>query len=231
MTLTADAPGEAAVTARRRRTRRRRSWVWWIAVGLLATVGLAVVYLGVTFLQVWSASRQDHAQPADRIIVLGAAQYNGRPSPVLAARLDHAADLWHRGLAPKIVVTGGKRPGDRFTEAQASATYLVSKGVPAEAIELEVSSTSSWESLAASARFLRKEGVTNVLLVSDPYHSFRIGAIAAELGLHAHVSPTPTSPVRGTAKLRAMARETAAVAIGRLIGYRRQVRLHTGVRR
>jgi uncharacterized SAM-binding protein YcdF (DUF218 family) len=229
VTLTVDAPDDDAPSPAARR-RRRRPWIRWVALGLVATFGLLVVYVGITFLQVWSASHQDHAQPADRIIVLGAAQYNGRPSPVLAARLDHAADLWKQGLAPKIVVTGGKRPGDQFTEAQASAMYLTAKGVPDDAIERETSSTSSWESLAASARFLRKEGVTDVLLVSDPYHSFRIRAIAAELGLRAHVSPTPTSPVHGAAELRAMARETAAVAIGRLIGYRREVHLHNEVR-
>jgi uncharacterized SAM-binding protein YcdF (DUF218 family) len=188
-------------------------------VGLLLVVLL--VYVGVTFVQVWQASRHDEARAADAIVVLGAAQYDGRPSPVLAARLDHAADLYREGLAPRIVVTGGRRPGDRFTEAEASANYLAGLGIPGDVIERETSSTNSWESLAATARFLADDGVTAVILVSDPYHSFRIDAIAGELGLDAYVSPTSTSPIHGMSEVRAMLRETAAVSVGRILGYRR----------
>lgn len=191
---------------------------------LLAPV-LVVVYLVATFVQVWQASRHDEADRAQAIVVLGAAQYDGRPSRVLSARLDHASALYRRGLAPLIVVTGGRRPGDRFTEAGASASYLMRDGVPGGAIERETSSVNSWQSLAATARFLRNEERTKVILVSDPYHSFRIDAIADELGLDAYVSPTPSSPLRGEAQLRALGRETAAVAVGRLIGYRRLVRI------
>jgi uncharacterized SAM-binding protein YcdF (DUF218 family) len=193
--------------------------------GVLFVVTLIVLYVGFTFVQVWNASRHDEARHAQAIIVMGAAQYNGRPSPVLAARLDHAADLYKAGLAPVVVVTGGRRPGDNFTEAQASAEYLIGLGVPDSAIERETSSTNSWESLAASARFLRGQGITDVLLVSDPYHDFRIKAIAGSLGLTAHVSPTRTSPVTGVAELQAMGRETVAVSLGRIVGYHRLVRL------
>jgi len=186
---------------------------------------LAVVfYVGVTFVQVWLASRSDEARAADAIIVLGAAQYDGEPSPVLAARLDHAAELYRRGLAPLIVVTGGRREGDRFTEAGAGAAYLEGLGIPGNVIERETTSTHSWESLAAAARFLQADGIDTVILVSDPYHSYRIDAIAEDLGLEASVSPTRTSPVDGIAELRAMARETAAVAVGRIIGYPRLLR-------
>ncbi len=191
----------------------------------LVVAALAVLYVGVTFVQVWQASRGDEAQQADAIIVLGAAQYDGRPSPVLAARLDHAVALYEQGLAPLVVVTGGRQPGDRFTEAGASALYLQEQGVPGTAIERETTSTSSWESLAAAARFLREDGITDVVLVSDPYHAFRIDAIADELGLIAHVSPTGTSPIGGFDELRHLGRETIAVAVGRLIGYGRMVRL------
>ncbi|MGH9119121.1 MAG: YdcF family protein [Acidimicrobiales bacterium] len=184
-----------------------------------------VLYVGVTFVQVWLASRRDEARAADAIIVLGAAQYDGEPSPVLAARLDHAANLYRRGLAPLIVVTGGRQEGDRYTEAGAGAAYLERLRIPGTAIERETTSAHSWESLAAAARFLQDDGIERVLLVSDPYHSFRIDAIADDLGLEAFVSPTPSSPVGGGAELRAMARETAAVAVGRVIGYRRLLRL------
>ena len=221
MTLVDSPPADAAPPLPRHQRRWGRIVLRVVAVG----VGLLVLYLGVTFVQVWLASRRDEARAAQAIIVMGAAQYNGRPSPVLAARLDHAAALYEAGLAPVIVVTGGRRPGDAFTEASASAQYLVGLGVPDSAIEREVSSTNSWESLAASARFLRREGITEVLLVSDPYHALRIKAIAGELGLTAHVSPAPDSPVHGFAEVRAMARETVAVSIGRIIGFRRLVRL------
>lgn len=192
-----------------------------LVVGLKAgvVVGLlGVLYLGITLVQVWDASGDDHARPAEAIVVFGAAQYDGRPSPVLRARLDHAFDLWQQGLADVVVVTGGRQPGDRFTEAGASAQYLIDRGVPDATIRREVQGTNSWESLAASARFLRSEGIDEVLLVSDPYHSLRISAIAAELGLQAYVSPADVS-----VSARDMLRETVAVAAGRLVGFRRLV--------
>jgi uncharacterized SAM-binding protein YcdF (DUF218 family) len=209
--------------------RRRRPVRRWTrrAVRVAALIlAAALVYVGVTFVQVWRASRVDGAQAAQAIIVLGAAQYDGEPSPVLAARLDHAAQLYRRGLAPLIVVTGGRQEGDRFTEAGAGARYLESLGVPGSAIERETTSTHSWESLAAAARFLRADDITRVILVSDPYHSYRIEAIAEEIGLEPFVSPTQTSPTGRWSELRALARETAAVAIGRVIGYRRLFRLN-----
>jgi uncharacterized SAM-binding protein YcdF (DUF218 family) len=202
-----------------------------IRVGL--RVGLAVflvlfVYLAVTFVQVWLASRRDEARPSQAIIVLGAAEYDGRPSPVLAARLDHAIDLYRDHIAPVIVVTGGRQPGDRFTEAGASADYLHKHGVPDAAILRETTGRTSWESLEAAARFLDQRHMRRVVLVSDPYHSERIKAIAHEVGLNALTSPTRTSPIRGTSVWRRMLGETARVAAGRLFGYARLDR-HRGV--
>ena len=182
---------------------------------------MLVSYVLVTFVQVWYASHQDDARDAQAIIVLGAAQFDGRPSAVLGARLDHAAELYKQGLAPVIVVTGGKQSGDRFTEAQASATYLEDKGVPGAAIERETTSTNSYDELAAAARFLRARDIDDVILVSDPFHAYRINAIADDVGLNAHVSPTPTSPVHGLDNAQALVRETLAVSAGRLIGYDR----------
>ncbi|HUQ62779.1 MAG TPA: YdcF family protein [Acidimicrobiales bacterium] len=187
------------------------------------------VYLAVTFVQVWLASRQDNAQPAQAIVVFGTAQYDGEPSPVLKARLDHAVDLYRRKLAPVVVVTGGRRPGDRFTEAAASANYLSAHGVPDGDVLREVSGQSSWQSLAATATFLKERGISRVLLVSDPFHSFRIGAMADELGLEGHASPTQSSPISGFSAAKYMARETAAVAVGRIIGYRREAGVHNVV--
>jgi uncharacterized SAM-binding protein YcdF (DUF218 family) len=201
---------------------------WGIKIGL-GLLGLVVLYVAVTFVQVWWASRQDGAEQAQAIIVLGAAQYNGVPSPIYEARLDHAAELYKAGMAEVIVTTGGRQEGDEFSEANAGFTYLVGQGVPESALRQEVDGRNSWESLAASARFLQDEGIDDVLLVSDPYHSFRLAQIAGELGLEAHVSPTGTSPVSNAGELRAMVRETAAVSVGRIIGYRRLMNLDDAV--
>jgi vancomycin permeability regulator SanA len=199
---------------------------------VLLVVLVVAVYLAVTFVQVWSASRRDEAgaghgrrsPPDQAIVVLGAAQYNGRPSPVLRARLDHAADLYGRRVAPTIVVTGGQTVNDptRFTEASASADYLArSRGVPQSAILRENAGCNTWQSLASTANELRKRGQGRVILVSDPFHSARVAAIAAELHLDARVSPTRTSPISGATELRHLARESAIVAAGRIVGFRR----------
>ena len=192
---------------------------------LLVAVVLPVLYFAVTFVQVWWTSRHDGARPSQAVIVLGAAQYDGRPSAVLRARLDHAADLYHRKIAPLVVVTGGKAEGDRFTESAAGANYLHGKGVPDEAILREATGRTSWQSLAASARFLRQRGIHEVVLVSDPFHAARIGGIASELGLDAATSPTRTSPIKGLSEFRHMITETAQVGIARVIGFRRLVRV------
>jgi uncharacterized SAM-binding protein YcdF (DUF218 family) len=201
---------------------------WGVRIGL-GLAGLLVLYLSVTFVQVWWASRQDGAEQAQAIIVLGAAQYNGEPSPIYRARLDHAVDLYEEGMAEVIVTTGGRLDGDEFSEANAGATYLMAQGVPESALRQEVDGRNTWESLAASARFLEDEGIDDVLLVSDPYHSFRLAQIAGEVGLEAHVSPTDTSPVSGGEELRSMLRETAAVSVGRIISYRRLMNVDDAV--
>jgi vancomycin permeability regulator SanA len=184
-------------------------------------VALVLLYVGVTFIQVWQASHRDQARRADAIVVFGAAQYDGRPSPVLRARLDHAADLYRSDVADVVVVTGGRRPGDRATEASTSASYLRAHGVPESALLREVSGTSSWQSLASAANFLKRQDRTRVVLVSDPFHNARIAAMAGELGLDGYVSPTQTSPIGGSEEIRYLAKETVAVALGRVVGYRR----------
>ena len=201
-----------------------------LVVKVVAALVLAVVvYLAFTFGQVWLAARRDEARPADVIVVLGAAQYNGRPSAVLRARLDHAAALYREKRAGTIWVTGGGQPGDRVTEATASADYLHSLHVPDVNIKREVEGRTSWQSLAAVAVFLRSAHQTHVLLVSDPFHSFRIKAIASELGLQGLASPTRTSPIVGLSEVKYMGRETVAVAVGRIIGFRREAGVHAVV--
>jgi uncharacterized SAM-binding protein YcdF (DUF218 family) len=189
-------------------------WAIRIVFGLIA---LVVLYLGITFAQVWWASRGNDTSPASAIIVMGAAQWNGVPSPVLKGRLDHAVDLYERGVAPVIVVTGGKQTGDAVTQGLSGFAYLRDRGVPESAIKIEVDGTNSFEELSASAAILRRAGIgDSVVIVSDPYHAFRVETIAREVGLKPHVSTT-NSP----SSFRPMLRETVAVAIGRIIGFRR----------
>jgi uncharacterized SAM-binding protein YcdF (DUF218 family) len=196
--------------------------------GGLALLGLAVLYVGITFVQVYRASRHDGARPADAVIVLGAAQYDGRPSPVLQDRLDHALALYEEGLTSMVVLTGGRQEGDRFTEATAGYNYLRDRGIPDEHLLKEVGGTSTYESLAASARFLRERGLTSVVLVTSDYHALRVEAIAEEVGLDATVSPTSTR-LTGLDEVRQLGRETVAVAVGRVIGYDRLFRIDSAV--
>lgn len=196
-----------------------------MAIRVVCCLTALLLYFGVTLAQVGAAAMRDEAREAQAIIVLGAAQYNGRPSPVFRSRLDHAAALYQRGVASIVVVTGGGQPGERYSEARAAAEYLYTQGVPDDAQRREVDGRSSWESLSAAARFLRREGIDQVLLVSDPWHSYRIEAIAEAEGLVAYTSPTTTSPYTSAGTLRRLVRETGAVALGRLIGYRRLTRL------
>lgn len=207
-------------------TVERAATPWWKLGPSWNRVGLGVVlvlvgYYLVTLLQVVQAGRSDHTAPVDAIVVLGAAQYDGRPSPQLAARLDHVVTLWERDVAPIVVVTGGNQPGDRFTEASASRRYLEERGVPDRAILAETSGTTTYESLAGVAPMLRDEGIDEIVLVTDPYHAYRSQLIAKELGLDARLSTTPTSVVTGWSSARRHLEEAAGVALGRLVGFDR----------
>lgn len=191
-----------------------------VLLGLAAVVLLGVLWFVFNLWQVHRVGRSDQARPVDAIVVMGAAQYDGRPSPQLAARLDHVVDLWDQGRAPMVITTGGNQPGDRFTEAEASARYLEDRGVPAGAIR-QVGGATSYDSLVAAADVLEGEGLDRVLLVSDPYHSLRIRLIAEEQGLTAYVSPTRTSPVHGGTAFWREVKEAAGVSVGRIIGFDR----------
>lgn len=214
---------EVIVSAATRSRNRRRSWPRRLLIGGLVVVVLGFAYVGFTFAQVVATSHRNdapnaQAAKAQAIVVLGAAQYDGVPSPVLKARLDHALELYRWGIAPVIVVTGGRQPGDRFTEATAGYDFLREHGVPDSAIRKEVNGSTTWESLRATSTFLKEEGITEVILVSDGYHSQRVLDIAKEVGLDARVSPS-TEMLSGATRLRAELRETVAVGIGRLTGF------------
>ena len=204
------------------------TWLTWklVRTVMIVMVLVLVGYYLFTFVQVWVAARQDDQRHSDAIIVLGAAQYDGRPSEDFKARLDHAYDLWAHHVADRIVVTGGNQPGDRFTEATAGANYLLAKGVITDAqIIRENTSRSSWESLAASARILEPKGWTHVVLVSDPFHSLRIRLTAQEIGFDAVVSPTRTSPIKGFDEILRFFGEAGRVAFGRIFGFGRTTRV------
>ena len=178
--------------ARRRKSPFVRAVAWTI---LLAAGGWLALVAAV-----WWAGRDDDARPADAIVVFGAAQYAGRPSPVLEARLEHARALWRRGIAPRLVLTGGKQPADRYSEAQAAARWMRRRGVPASALIIEDASRSTHEQMQAVARIARRRGLDTLVLVSDPPHMLRLRLTAWRVGLVAYGSPTRTSPIVPTSE-------------------------------
>jgi uncharacterized SAM-binding protein YcdF (DUF218 family) len=189
-------------------------------------VTLILIYLVVTAVQVWETGRRYEPHQAGAIVVMGAAQYNGVPSPDLAARLNQAEILWRQHYATTIMVTGSKQPGDHYTESEASARYLIAAGVPGTDI-LEAGGSDSWENLADAAPTLKERNETTVLIVTDPFHEARSLAIASSLGLQPSPTPTKTSPITGAATIPYYAKETVGVALGRIIGYDHLSRLHT----
>jgi uncharacterized SAM-binding protein YcdF (DUF218 family) len=190
-----------------------------IRLVLLVVTGLVAYYL-VTLVQVWLTSRHYDPRPAQAIVVMGAAQYNGTPSPDLQARLNQALILFEQRYAPLIAVTGGKERSDTYTEAQAATAYLVAKGVPPADI-VEAGGDDTWRSLSDLAPMLRARGVTSVLVVTDPFHEDRSMAIASSFGLTPYPTPTQTSPISGPATIPYFLKEAAGVALGRVIGFQR----------
>jgi len=186
----------------------------------LAVVAGALLVLAYTTWRIWDQGNRDDGRPADAIVVLGAAQYNGVPSPIYRARLDHAIDLFEEGLAPAIVMTGGKLPGDKTTEAEAGRRYAMSKGVPEDAILVEDHGRTTLESLRTVSRMLAGRGLHSAVFVSDRTHMLRVLRIAHDEGLEAYGSPTRTSPIDASAseRLRATMHEVGALALYFLAG-------------
>lgn len=163
-----------------------------MAVGWLASFGAVLLW-----------GKRETTASADVIVVLGAAQYVGRPSPVLRARLDHALTLWRRGRAPRLLLTGGKGVGDTMSEAEVGRNYLVRRGIPATVLLLEQEGRSTEQSIEEAARILRGEGLRRAIFVSDPFHMLRIDILARGHGLDPLGSPTRTSPISAS-RLRAL---------------------------
>ena len=163
---------------------------------LIASVVLAVVVIWAASIgAVIFFSGIDQARPAESIVVLGAAQYAGRPSPVLKARLDHGIDLWNRGMGKLLVLTGGRGHGDTTSEAEVGRTYARKRGVPDTAMLLENEGRTSRESMLGVAELLQKRGIKTAILVSDPFHMLRLSIIGRRFGLTPYTSPTRTSPI------------------------------------
>jgi uncharacterized SAM-binding protein YcdF (DUF218 family) len=213
----ASAPVPGSPASRSSPMRRRRSlwgefWRWgvtlfWFSAAALIIAGLVLVFA------IYRQARTDQARPAEAIVVLGTAQYNGWPGPVFQARLDRAIALWREGYAPLLVVTGGKMPGDGYTEADAALAYLTEAGVPPEAIVAEYAAGDTWESMLGIMPLLQPLGIDEVIVVSDGFHLFRSRLMARDVGLQAWGSPAEASPIRtgGGGEFSYVLREAAAV--------------------
>ena len=162
-------------------------------LGVAAAFSLVVV-VGYGAWRITQRGDLDEAQPADAIVVLGAAQYDGHPSPVFEARISHAVDLWHADIAPFLVVTGGGQPGDRTTEAATARAWAVEHGVPDAAILGDDEARNTQESIAAVADVLRRNGLRSAVFVSDRTHMLRVLRMAKDQGITAFGSPTESSP-------------------------------------
>jgi uncharacterized SAM-binding protein YcdF (DUF218 family) len=187
---------------------------------LLAVVAAATILAGYAAFRIWEQGDRDERRLVDAIVVLGAAQYNGTPSPVFRARLEHAISLYHAGYADVIFMTGGKAEGDRTTEAAAARDFAVANGVPPTAILLEDEGRTTLESLRTVGAVLRERRSTSAVFVSDRAHMLRVLRIAQDEGLEAFGSPTTTSPTDATFghRFEAMTHELAALAVYFLAG-------------
>jgi uncharacterized SAM-binding protein YcdF (DUF218 family) len=188
-------------------------------VVLLGCLGLAVI-AGYTTYRIWAQGQMDQQRPAAAIVVMGAAQYDGRPSPVFAARLDHAVSLYLAGVAPVLVVTGGKADGDRTTEAASGRAYAIARGVPSDAILMEDQSRTTQESIRSVGAILRTYGLGDAVFVSDRPHMLRVLRMAYDEGIDGWGSPTATSPIEKdtTGRLDATIHELGALARYFLVG-------------
>lgn len=192
-----------------------------VATIVLATGVVLAVVAGVNVAQVWMAGRTDDRRAVDAIVVMGAAQYDGRPTPQFQARLDHALELWMDGVAPIIVTTGGNQPGDRFTEGGSGAKYLNERGVDSSSLVIEEAGSTTRRSLVGVAGLLFERGAEHVVIVTEPFHALRSQLIAQDLGLHVSLSSTQTSPMGTREAFRHHLEEGLGITIAQFIGFAR----------
>ncbi len=181
---------------------------------------LFVLYFGVTFLQIWWRGHQHTTKDAQAILVFGTTEDNGKASPELTARLDQALTLYRAGRAPWIAVTGGRRPGDVYTEAGVSATYLEDQGVPVDRV-LKGAGSDTWQNVETVLPKLKEHRIKTVITVTDPFHEYRAMAIATAQGLTPYPSPVRNSPTIKHELWRYYLKETLEVGVGRIVGYGR----------
>ncbi len=185
-------------------------------------LGVVLVPVVSSAVAVWRAAHHDEASEVDRadvILVLGAAQYGGEPSPIFQGRLDHGALLFERGFADRIMVLGAGQEGDEFTEAEAGIRYLLSEGLPAGVLHTSPEGATSFESLAAAAQRMRELDLDSAFLVSDPWHNLRIRRMARDLGIEGYVSATWHSAAESqSTRLQGYTRETFAYLYYRVFG-------------
>lgn len=162
---------------------------------IVVAIAGAILLAAYTSYRIWAQGERDERGPVAAIVVLGAAQFDGRPSPVFKARLDHALDLYRAGVAPLLVMTGGKQEGDWTTEAAVGRAFAIEQGVPAAAIVFEDRGRNTLESLRAVGALMRERGITDAVFVSDRTHMLRVLRIAQDEGITAFGSPTETSPI------------------------------------
>lgn len=192
-----------------------------VATIVLATSVVLAVVAGVNVSQVWMAGRTDDRRAVDAIVVMGAAQYDGRPTQQFKARLDHALELWLDGVAPIIVTTGGNQPGDRFTEGGSGAKYLNERGVDSSSLVIEEAGSTTRQSLVGVAGLLFERGAEHVVIVTEPFHALRSQLIAQDLGLHVSLSSTQTSPLGTRDAFRRHLEEGLGITIAQFIGFAR----------
>ena len=185
-----------------------------------AILSLILLYFAFTFVQIWLTGRTHSTADAQAIVVFGTTEDNGKPSQELKARLDEALIVYRAKRAPWIAVTGGNRPGDKYTEAGVSARYLESHGVPTKRI-IVGGGSDTWQNVETVAPFLKKHYLFSVITVTDPFHEYRAMAIASSQGLFPIPSPVKNSPTIEHSLWRYYLKETLAVGVGRLIGYGR----------
>lgn len=170
---------------------------WIVALALLGAVAGLLLQINREAAQIQQQSVLDEARPADAIIVLGAAEYRGKPSPVLEARLNHALYLYLTAMAPRIITTGGAGGDPVFTEGSVGRAYLTERGVPPEAVVVEREAESTAQSVAAVAEIMRRMNLKSAIVVSDGYHIFRVKKMLESSGLQVYGSPRPSAPSGG----------------------------------
>lgn len=191
----------------------------WYARLVVGGVLIAALVVGGTAFRVWQVARDDDREHADVILVLGAAQYNGTPSPIFQARLMHAKRLLHDGVARRIVTTGGKESGDNFTEAQAGANWLTAHGVAASKVIPVGYGRDTLSSMQWVAKSLHRRHLASAVIVSDPWHSLRARTMAGDLDIEATTSPTHSGPIVQTRRTQFFYiwRETTALLYYKLV--------------